>query len=104
MITLSSTSSLTLIFNSVLATYMLGEVFTKFDLISILLIGLGAGVCVSFSSLEESKQTYDVNLISTLIYHVALGRNVPLYTQFNSICGHSHILNVGYQDGRQVRL
>lgn len=60
MITLSSTSSLTLVFNSILSSSMLGEVFTKYDLLSVVLIGLGASICVSFSSLEESEITYEV--------------------------------------------
>ena len=52
MVTLSSTSSLVLIFNSLLACKMLKEKFTKYDLVSIILIGMGATLCVSFSSFK----------------------------------------------------
>lgn len=61
MITLSSTSSLTLVFNSLLSSKMLGEVFTRYDLISIMLIGIGASLCVAFSSLETTDPTYQVS-------------------------------------------
>jgi uncharacterized membrane protein len=60
MVTMSSTSSLTLIFNSILSSHMLGEVFTRYDMLSIVLIGVGASVCVTFSSLEESDLNYEV--------------------------------------------
>ena len=46
-------SSLNLVFNSILARKILGEVFTRYDLISGILIGLGATLCVLFSNLEE---------------------------------------------------
>ena len=63
MITLSSTSALNLIFNSILASKFLGEVFTKYDLFSIILIAFGSGLCVTFSSLEAAEPTYDVRKI-----------------------------------------
>jgi len=60
MITVSSVSSLMLVFNSILSSKLLGEEFTRFDLISNILISCGAIICVAFSSLDESKNTYEV--------------------------------------------
>lgn len=54
MITLSSPTSLTLVFNCILSCRMLGEVFTRYDLSSMVLIGLGASLCVAFSSFESN--------------------------------------------------
>ena len=52
MITVSSVSSLTLVFNCILSSRLLGEKLTKFDLVSSVLISVGAMICVAFSSLE----------------------------------------------------
>jgi drug/metabolite transporter (DMT)-like permease len=49
-ITLSSTSALTMVFNCLLATNILGEVFTRYDLLSIVLISMGSSLCVLFSN------------------------------------------------------
>ena len=43
---------------------MLGEVFTRYDMLSMVLIGLGAGLCVAFSNLESADPTYDVSLLT----------------------------------------
>jgi hypothetical protein len=63
LITLSSTSSLTLLFNSILSYKLLGEAFTRKDLYSLLLIGLGASLCVTFSSFESSTPDYEVRFL-----------------------------------------
>ena len=60
MITVSSVSSLTLVFNCILSSRLLGEKLTKFDFFSSVLISVGAMICVAFSSLEQSKNSYDV--------------------------------------------
>ena len=60
MITVSSVSSLTLVFNSILSAKLLGEKITVIDVASSVLISIGAMICVVFSSLEESKNSYDV--------------------------------------------
>jgi hypothetical protein len=44
---------------------MLGEIFTRYDLLSMVLIGLGAGLCVAFSNLESTDPTYDVGLLTS---------------------------------------
>lgn len=62
MITLTSTSSLTMVFNSLLASKVLKEVFTKYDLISIGLISLGSTLCIFFSNYEEQELTNDVSI------------------------------------------
>lgn len=61
MITLSSTSSLTMMFNSILAIYILGEIFTRYDLFSILFISSGASLCMIFSNFKNFTLTFDVN-------------------------------------------
>eukprot|EP00347_Sterkiella_histriomuscorum_P002196 403369096 len=58
-ITLSSTSSLTLVFNSILATRLLGEEFTRYDLLSIILISLGASLCVILSNYQPIPLTIE---------------------------------------------
>ena len=50
MITLSSAAALAMIFNCILATTVLNELFTRYDLASIVLISCGAGLCVFMSS------------------------------------------------------
>jgi hypothetical protein len=60
MITISSTSSLNLVFNSILSCKLLGETFTRYDLLSMLLIGLGSAVCVTFSNMDSSVTSYNV--------------------------------------------
>ena len=64
MITLSSTSSLTMVFNSILASKVLKEVFTKYDLASIGLISIGSTLCVFFSNYEEEELTNQVSYLS----------------------------------------
>lgn len=61
LITLSSTSSLTMVFNCVLSVKMLNEVFSRYDLISIVLIGIGASLCVIFSNYSTDKTTIEVS-------------------------------------------
>jgi drug/metabolite transporter (DMT)-like permease len=63
-ITLSSTSSLTLVFNTILATKVLGEIFTRYDFISILLISLGASLCVFMSNYTPIPFSINVNTFS----------------------------------------
>jgi len=69
MITVSSVSSLTLVFNSILSYRLLGEKLTKYDLASSVLISAGAMICVAFSSLEQSKNSYDVltHIVNTIL-------------------------------------
>lgn len=66
MITLSSTSSLTMVFNCLLATKLLGEVFTRYDLISIVLISMGASLCIILSNYKSADLTIDVRRIFLL--------------------------------------
>ena len=59
-ITLSSTSSLTMVFNSILATQLLGEVFSRYDLLSIMLISSGSTICILVSNFTPVSMTIDV--------------------------------------------
>lgn len=86
MITLSSTSSLMMVFNSFLSSRMLHEVFTKYDFFSMLLIAVGASLCVTFSNFENSSPSYDVNI---LFANYVLGAPVPI-----SVVGQLHILRM----------
>jgi uncharacterized membrane protein len=63
MMTVSSISSLNLVFNSILSYKFLGEKFTRVDLISSILISIGAVVCVSSSNLEKADNHYDVYIM-----------------------------------------
>ena len=83
MITLSSTSSLTMVFNSILASKVLKEVFTKYDLASIGLISIGSTLCVFFSNYEEEELT---NQVSYLSLHLNLIQSIiDNYLQAQSI-------------------
>ena len=83
MITLSSTSSLTMVFNSILASKVLKEVFTKYDLASIGLISIGSTLCVFFSNYEEEELT---NQVSCLYLHLNLMQSIiDNYLQAQSI-------------------
>jgi len=61
MITLSSASSFTLIFNSILASYVLGEIFTRYDLFCFIFISSGAALCVLQSNFTSQDYTIDVS-------------------------------------------
>lgn len=79
LITLSSTSSLTMVFNSILATKILKEVFTREDLISVALIGVGASMCVVFSNYKSKQLTQDVN--SVVFSNIGTSRSLYLSTK-----------------------
>ena len=68
MITLSSTSSFTLVFNTLLATYVLGEVFTRYDLLSFIFITTGATLCVILSNFTSSEFTFTVRMIKAIYF------------------------------------
>ena len=59
-ITLSSTSALTMVFNSLFSTYFLSEVFTKYDLASVVLISLGSSLCVLLSNYKPNELSAEV--------------------------------------------
>mmetsp|Transcript_33178 Transcript_33178/g.32289 ORF Transcript_33178/g.32289 Transcript_33178/m.32289 type:complete len:115 (+) Transcript_33178:140-484(+) len=56
-ITASSTAALAMIFNCLLATTFLGEIFTRYDLISIILISMGSSLCVLMSNFQPKNYT-----------------------------------------------
>ena len=66
-ITLSSTSALTMVFNCLLATSVLGEIFTRYDLLSIVLISMGASLCVIFSNYSTKDIKVPVFLLFDLL-------------------------------------
>jgi hypothetical protein len=104
MITVSSVSSLTLVFNCILSSRLLGEKLTKFDFFSSVLISVGAMICVAFSSLEQSKNSYDVRRY--YISEIKIGSCQVLYlkTERSSvyICHSLHASLTSH--GPQVRL
>lgn len=66
MITLTSTSSLTMVFNSILVTKILKEKFTRYDLLSIVIIAVGSSICVFFSNYTETDFNGDVSHVYPL--------------------------------------
>jgi drug/metabolite transporter (DMT)-like permease len=81
MITLSSVAPFAMVFNSILATTILKEKFTKHDLASIFLISVGASICVIFSNYKSFELTIQVSsasidffklFIKTMFYRTSL--------------------------------
>jgi len=58
MITLSSPSALTMMFNTILAIKMVDENFTRYDFASTALISIGATICVLFSHYDPIQYSY----------------------------------------------
>mmetsp|Transcript_18940 Transcript_18940/g.18085 ORF Transcript_18940/g.18085 Transcript_18940/m.18085 type:complete len:116 (-) Transcript_18940:1119-1466(-) len=52
LITLGSTQSFSMIFNSIMAAYILKEPFTRYDLCSIILITIGSTIYVMYANYE----------------------------------------------------
>ena len=85
-VTLSSTASFPIIFNCILATCLLGEQFTRFDLLSILFIIAGASICVILSNIKgmdlSTEEVIDLYISTRSILSFALSYLIVVVSLF----------------------